>query len=125
MKSDRLVEGPLSANEYKGWIDNPVANKKRWSSEEVRIIIDTKQMNDQLIKAKMSIPTTEELQHDLQGSDQFSALNCRDSIFHFRLDKKSQELFKFQGHNGVYRFLALVMKTRRRPKNDMPQCPRS
>ena len=77
-------------------------------------------MNDQLIKAKMSIPTTEELQHDLQGSDQFSALNCRDSIFHFRLDKKSQELFKFQGHNGVYRFLALVMKTRRHPKNATP-----
>ena len=38
-------------------------------------------------------------------------MDCRDAFFHFLLTKKAQELFKFHGHDGVYRFLVLVMGT--------------
>ena len=49
MKNNRLVEGLLPTKEYKGWIHNPVVTKKSWSSEDVRINIEMKQMNNQLI----------------------------------------------------------------------------
>ena len=71
--------------------------------------VDTKRMTEYLVQKK--IPTTEELRHELEGSDRFTALDCRDSFFHFLLDKDSQELFKFHEEDSVYRFLVLVMGT--------------
>ena len=111
MKENGLIESPLPATECKGWIHNMVITRKSWSSEEVQINIDTKRMNKSLVHTKIPIPTTEELRHDLEGSDRFTALDCRDSFFHFLLDPASQELFKFHGPDGVYRFLVLVMGT--------------
>ena len=68
-------------------------------------------MNDCLVQKKILIPTTEELHHDLEGSDWLTALDCRDSFFHFLLDEESQELFKFHMEEGVYHFIVLVMGT--------------
>ena len=68
-------------------------------------------MNQYIMQTKIPIPTTEELRHDLAGSDLLSALDCRDSFFHFLLDEVSQDLFKFHGIDGVYRFKVLVMGT--------------
>ena len=111
MKENGLIEGPLPPKECTGWIHNMVITKKSWSTDEVRINIDTKKMNEHLIPTKIPIRTTEELRHQLEGSNWFTALDCRDSFFHFLLDKESQELFKFHGHDGIYRFLVLVMGT--------------
>ena len=44
-------------------------------------------------------------------SDRISAIDCKDSYFHFLLDEESQELFKFHGEDGIYRFKVLVMGT--------------
>ena len=66
-------------------------------------------MNDWVIKTTIPIPTTEELRHELQGSDRFMALDCRDLFFHFSLDEESQRLFKFHGPDDVFMFLVLVM----------------
>lgn len=49
MKKNGLIEGPLPPNECRGWIHNRVITKKSWSSEEVRINIDMKRMNNHLI----------------------------------------------------------------------------
>ena len=38
-------------------------------------------------------------------------MDCRDSYFHFLLDPESQNLFKFHGEYGMYRFKVLVMGT--------------
>ena len=111
MKENKLIEGPLPPGECKGWIHNMVITKKSWSIEEVRINIDTKRMNDDIVQTKIPIPTTEELRHGLEGSDKFLVLDCRDSFFHFLLDEESQDLFKFHADDGVYRFLVLVMGT--------------
>ena len=111
MVDNELIEGPLPPRECTGWIHNMVITKKNWSTDEVRINIDTKRMNEHLVQTKIPIPTSEELRHNLYGSDRFSALDCRDSFFHFALNKRSQELFKFHGEDGIYRFLVLVMGT--------------
>ena len=95
-----LIEGPLPAEECKGWIHNIVVTKKGWSSSEVRINVDTKKMNQYIIKKTIPIPTTEDLRHNLEGSDRFTALDCTDS-FHFLLDEVSKDLFKFYGIDGV------------------------
>ena len=49
MKSKGLVVGLLPTKEYKGWIHNPVVTEKSWSIEDVRININMKRMNNQLI----------------------------------------------------------------------------
>ena len=96
---------------YFSWLSNMVITKKAWDANKVRINIDTKMMNDQIVPTKIPIPTPEELRHDPKGSDRFTAVDCKDSYFHFLLDKESQDLFKFHGEDGVYRFKVLVMGT--------------
>ena len=103
MKANGLVEGPLKPHECTGWIHNMVITKKTWGTNEVRINIDTKLMNKELVQTKIPILSPEELRHQLEGSDRFSALDCRDSFFHFLLDPESQELFKFHTDKRVYR----------------------
>ena len=98
-------------SECKGWIQNIVVTKKNWDSNEVCINVDTKRMNQYIVKTKIPIPTTEELRHDLAGSDRFTVLDCCDSFFHFLLDEASQDLFKFHGIGAVYRFKVLVIGT--------------
>ena len=88
-----------------------VITKKKWDADEVRINIDTKRMNPHLVPTKVAIPTPEQLRHKMHGSDRFTAVDCRDSYFHFLLDPESQDLFKFHGEDGVYRFKVLVMGT--------------
>ena len=111
MKAAGLVEGPLPPGECKGWITNMVITKKSWSTEEVRINLDTKRINDHLVPTKIPIPSSDDMRHELQDSDRFTALDCRDSFFHFLLDPDTQELFKFHTDEGIYRFLVLVMGT--------------
>ena len=78
LKDNDLIEGPLPPRECKGWLTNMVVTKKKWASDEVRINIDTKRMNDQLITTKIPIPTPEELRHsfnELQSTHSYSLLN--------------------------------------------------
>ena len=77
----------------------------------MRININTKRINSQLVPTKIPIPTPEQLHHKLAGSDRFTAVDARDSYFHFLLDPESRDLFKFHGEDGVYRFKVLVMGT--------------
>ena len=88
-----------------------VVTQKAWDSEQVRINVDTKPMNDYVIMKDIPIPTAEVLRHKLEGSDRLSILDARDAFYHFLLTKESQELFKFHGPDGVYKFLVLVMGT--------------
>ena len=111
MLDNDLIKGPLPHEECKGWIHNIVDRKKSWDSKEVRINVDTRRMNRHIVKKTITIPTTEELRHNLRGSDRFTALDCRDSFFHFLLDEVSRDLFKFHGIDGIYRFKVLVMGT--------------
>ena len=46
MLDNDLIEGPLPAEQCKGWIHNIVVTKKGWSEKEVRINLDTRRMND-------------------------------------------------------------------------------
>ena len=83
LKENDLIEGPLPPRECKGWLTNMVITKKKWDENEVRINIDTKRMNNQLVPTKIPIPSPEELRHTLKGSDRFSAVDAHDSYFHF------------------------------------------
>ena len=111
LKDHDLIEGPLPTSECTGWITNMVVTKKRWDEDKVRINIDTNSMNAHLVSTKVPIPTPEQLRHKLEVSDHFTAIDCRDSYFHFLLDPESQNLFKFHREDSVYRFKVLVMGT--------------
>ena len=106
-----LIEGPLPANRVKGWVHNPVITDKKWSKEEIRLNIETKLMNEWVEPTKYPIPTPVELWHKFLGSDRFTTLDARDAFYMFLLTKKSQELFKFNTHLGVFMFKVLVMGT--------------
>ena len=90
MKENDLIEGRLPPEECKGWIHNLVITKKSWNNEEVRINVDTKRMNEDIVQTKIPIPTTEELRHGLEGSDRFTVVDARDSFFHFLLDQATK-----------------------------------
>ena len=111
MKEQGLIEGQLPPKQCTGWIHNMVIIQKAWSPDQVRINIDTKQLNDYIIMRDIPIPTSDMLRHKLEGSDRFSTLDTRDAFYHFLLMEESQELFKFHGPNGVYKFQVLVMGT--------------
>ena len=111
LKANDLIEGPLPTEECTGWVTNMVITKKKWNENEVRINIDTKRMNDQLEPTTIPIPTPEQLRHKLEGSDRFTTVDGRDMYYHFQLDPESQDLFKFHGEDGIYRFKVLVMGT--------------
>ena len=63
MKDNGLIEGPLPPGECTGWIHNMVITKKSWSTSEVRINIDTKLMNRDIVQTKIrSTRSTRKLQ---------------------------------------------------------------
>ena len=56
LKENDFIEGPLLTSECTGWVTNMVITKKKWNENEVRINIDTKRMNEQLVPTKIPIP---------------------------------------------------------------------
>ena len=89
LKDNDLIEGPLPVSECTGWVTNMVITKKKWDEREVRINIDTKRMNSQLIPTKIPIPHPEQLRHKMEGSDRFTIVDCRDSYYHFLMDPET------------------------------------
>ena len=60
---------PASEEHATGWISNLVVTKKKWDSSKIRVNMDTRHMEDAIVKAKYPIPTMEELRHEFRGSD--------------------------------------------------------
>ena len=87
---------PSSEEHATGWISNLVVTKKKWDSSKIRVNMDTRHMEDAIVKAKYPIPTMEELRHEFRGSDRFSVLDMNHAFLQFELAEEAKKLFVFQ-----------------------------
>ena len=82
------------------WISNLVITKKKWDEKKIRVNLDTRHMEDAIIKSSWNIPTMEELRHEFEGSDRFSVLDLNHAFLQFELNEDAKELFTFQTPKG-------------------------
>ncbi len=68
---DDVYEGPIEVEEPGTFINNLVITDKK-NSKDVRLTIDCREVNKILYATHETIPTVEELRHELLGSDRFS-----------------------------------------------------
>ena len=106
-----VVSGPLGSEHARGWVSNPVIVSKKWDPNEIRVILDTRNMAAAVQKSHFPIPSSSQLRHSFRGSDRFSVLDMNHAFHQFPMDEESKKLFVFYTPKGLYRFNTLVMGT--------------
>lgn len=78
MKDQDIIEGPIDIEEPGTFISNLVITDKK-DTDRIRVTLDCQEVNKVIYPTHEPIPTSEELRHNLIGSDRFSTLdmtNC-------------------------------------------------
>ena len=102
-----VYEGPLETEEPGTFINNLVITDKK-NSDGVRITIDCREVNKILYATHETIPTVEELRHELLGSDRFSVLDLTNCFSQFEIEESARKLFAFRTRWGIFRPKRLV-----------------
>ena len=76
------LQGPLQAGTY---VSNIVITAKRWSTEEIRVNLDLRQINKDIVMSHHPIPTPEDLRHEFRHSDTFSSLDANHMFFQWEV----------------------------------------
>ena len=84
----------------------PVAKK---GSDKVRITVDYRKLNVNLVREVFPIPTFEELSSKLSNATHFSKLDASSGFYQIPLSESSQDLTTFITPFGRYKFLRLPM----------------
>ena len=79
-------------------------------SEEVgvRLTMDRRELNKNLDPVHHSVPTVEQLKHDLNGAKLFSQIDLKDAFYQLPLDEESKRLTTFSTPWGLRRSTRLV-----------------
>ena len=70
MKSEDIIEGPLDLEEPGTFLSNLVITDKK-DSNRIRVTLDCQAVNKVIYPTHEPIPSSDELQHQLKGSDRF------------------------------------------------------
>ena len=100
---------PASTEHSTGWISNLVVTKKKWDPSKIRVNMDTRHMEEAIVKSKFPIPTVEELRHKFAGADRFSVLDLNHAFLQFEITEEAKKLFVFQTPWGLWCYNRLVM----------------
>ena len=106
-----VIEGPLGSEHATGWVSNVVITGKAWDKDRIRMNLDTRLMANNVRQTHFPIPTCEQLRHEFQGSDRFSALDMNHAFHQLEIDEESRKLFVFTTPFGLFRYKRLVMGT--------------
>lgn len=75
--SNDVLEGPIQGSLEEGtYISNIVITAKKWSTEEIRMNLDLRQVNRDIVQSYHPISTPEDLRHEFRDSDTFSSLDA-------------------------------------------------
>ena len=85
-------------------------------SKDIRICVDYKHLNQNLIRKKFFIPTFEELSAKLSNATTFSKLDASSGFYQIPIHKDSRDYTTFITPNGRYRFLRLPMGVNIKPE---------
>lgn len=70
----------------------------------IRLCIDPRQLNDQIMREHFTIPTLDDILYRLNGKSLFTVIDLSDGFWQVQLDNESADLTCFNTHKGRYRF---------------------
>ena len=92
MVDEDIIEGPLETEEPGTYIGNLVITDKKWDPQRIRVTLDCQQVNKDIYQTHEPIPTTEELQHKLEGSNHFSVIDITNCYYQFKIEPEARKL---------------------------------
>ena len=110
MLQEDIIEGPLTQEEKGTFISNLVITDKK-GTDRIRVTLDCQEVNKHIYATHEPIPTSEELRHQLKGSDRFSKLDMTNCYYQFEIEESARKLFAFRSTRGILRFKRMVMGT--------------
>ena len=110
MKKDDIIEGPISIERPGTFLSNLVITEKK-GTDKIRVTLDCQDVNKNIYATHEPIPTTEELRHELRGSDRFTTLDMTNCYHQFEIEEPARKLFSFRTPWGIYRYKRMVMGT--------------
>lgn len=106
--NDLLQEGIIERVEgYSPWRSPLVPVGKKDGG--VRICVDFRALNKEILKETHPLPTIEILGAKLNGARYFSKLDIKDAFYQVEIHETSRFLTTFATHMGLFRFRRLVM----------------
>ena len=110
MKSEDIIEGPLDLEEPGTFLSNLVITDKK-DSNRIRVTLDCQAVNKVIYPTHEPIPSSDELRHQLKGSDRFSTLDMTNCYYQFEIERDARKLFAFRTPWGIFRYKRMVMGT--------------
>ena len=113
MICDDIIEGPLEVEEPDTYISNLVITDKKWdqSGKKIRVTLDCQAANKDISQTHEPIPTSDELQHKLAGSNRFSILDIANCFHQFEIELVARKLFTFHSPWEIFRYKRMVICT--------------
>ena len=102
MEHDGVIE---KVNEPSEWVNSMVVTVKK--SGSLRICLDPRNLNNNLMRSHYQLPTLSELRSELNGSTVFSTLDANSGFWIIPVDDESSKLLCFNTPFGRYRFKRL------------------
>ena len=106
MIQDDITEEPLEFEELETYISNLVKTDKKWDStkKHIRVTLDCQAANKDIYRTHEPMPTSEELRHELRGSNRFSVLDFRNCFHQFEIDPAARKFYTFRSPWGIYHY---------------------
>ena len=102
MLQEGVIEGPIDVEEPGTFLSNLVITDKK-DPGSIRVTLDCQEVNKVIYPTHEPIPTSEELRHNLIGSDRFSTLDMTNCFHQFEIEEKARKLYAFRTPWGIYR----------------------
>ena len=110
ISEEDIIEGPIDVEEPGTFISNLVITDKK-GTDRIRVTLDCQAVNKDIYPTHEPIPTTDELRHNLRGSDRFSTLDMTNCFYQFEIEESARKLFAFRSPWGIFRYKRMVMGT--------------
>ena len=101
MVKEDIIEGPIEMEEPGTFLSNLVITDKT-DTDQIRVTLDCQAVNKEIYPTHEPIPSSEELRHNLRGSDRFSKLDMTNCYYQFEIEEKARKLFAFRSPWGIF-----------------------
>ena len=75
---------------------------------DIRLCVDMRQANKAIVREQHPIPTVDEIQYKMNGSEVFSKLDLRLCYHQIVVEEKARDITTFMTNNGLYRYKRLM-----------------
>ena len=97
LEDDGIIE---RVHEPTEWVSPMVIQPKR-ETEDIRICTDMREANKAISRIRHSIPTVEEIRHNLNEAKYFSKIDLKKAYHQLKLHPSSRDITTFSTHLGL------------------------